>query len=272
MSALNLMLHCGGFEVAREELVNLPTPEATATHRPIAHADFVNMVQDEIEAVGLRIVAEAHGVTKSAQGGNYFGMLQVAGTALQADDHATIVGLRNANNKRFPAGIAIGSGVFVCDNLAFFGDHMGMRKHTRHALDESIGIRPMIRETIGRVIALSEVQENRFEAYKRGNLLRGEAEVLMIEMLRAGVVSTQQLPKVVQQWDTPDHEEFARNRNGWRMFNAVTEALKGSSPMDLPRRTAALHRMLDQHFGLIESPDDDVIDYIPADLSEALTV
>src|SRR5881397_1045647 len=42
-------------------------------------------------------------------------------------------GLRNSHDKRFPIGISVGSRVFVCDNLAFIGDHVIKRKHTANA-------------------------------------------------------------------------------------------------------------------------------------------
>lgn len=41
-----------------------------------------------------------------------------------------MVGLRNSHDKRFLVGISFGSRVFVCDNLAFTGDHVVKRKHT----------------------------------------------------------------------------------------------------------------------------------------------
>ena len=68
--------------------------------------------------------------------------------------------------------------------------------------------------------------------------------------MREKVVTPTQLPKLVEQWDNPDHEEFASARNGWRMFNAVTEALKGTSPIQLPQRTAKLHKILDEKFDI----------------------
>jgi hypothetical protein len=52
-------------------------------------------------------------------------------------------------------------------------------------------------------------------------------------------------------WRTPRHPEFAADgKTGWRLFNSVTEALKEGSYMDLPRRTQALHGLLDLDCGL----------------------
>lgn len=254
MHHLNLILHCGGETVERNELGKVETPEPSGRWHPIGHADFVNMVQDELENFGLRVMSEAHGLTPNRDGvlgGNYFGMFQIAGKDLEYPDHSTVVGLRNSHIKRLSAGLALGSGVFVCDNLAFMGEITIARKHTKNILgDDSNGIRPLIAESISKLVVANKHQERRFEAYKSGNMSNGQAEVFMIDAFRNGVITPTQLPKVVEQWDTPDHAEFGNNRNGWRMFNAVTEALKGTSPLELPRRTAKLHKLMDETYDI----------------------
>ena len=47
------------------------------------------------------------------------------------DDYGLVIGLRNSHDKSFPASIALGSGVFVCDNLAFSAEVTIARRHTR---------------------------------------------------------------------------------------------------------------------------------------------
>jgi hypothetical protein len=55
-------------------------------------------------------------------------------------DYTDTVGLRNSNDRTFPIGIAFGSRVFVCDNLAFIGDQVIRRKHTVKAKRELPGL------------------------------------------------------------------------------------------------------------------------------------
>ena len=43
---------------------------------------------------------------------------------------------------------------------------------------------------------------------------------------------------------------FRRWQSAWRLFNAVTEAAKGSGLWALPQRTQALHGLLDGEVGL----------------------
>ena len=249
-----LMLMCGGEELERSALANVFTPEPTETWRPLPHADFVNIVQDELGNKGLTVVSEAHGVTRkatrthgldAANGGNYFGLLEVKGDGFDYEERALVVGLRNSHLKRFGAQIVIGDRVFVCDNMCFHGEHTVSHKHTKNVLDAVTGIRPRLVEAISNLLVVSEHIEQRYEEYKSKQMDNGLAEVIMIDALRQGVVTSTQLPKVVQQWDTPDHEEFAKHRNGWRLFNGFTEALKGTSPIELPARTMNLRRIMD---------------------------
>ncbi len=58
------------------------------------------------------------------------------------------------------------------------------------------------------------------------------------------------IPAVLHEWREPRHEEFER-RNVWSLFNSFTEDLKEESLSELPRRTEALHGLLDSHVGLV---------------------
>ena len=73
-----------------------------------------------------------------------------------------------------------------------------------------------------------------------GNL---EAHDLVIRSLDAGAITTTMVPKVLQQWRTPNHSEF-RDRSMWSLYNAFTETLKGGL-LKLPFRSDALHGVLD---------------------------
>jgi len=63
-----------------------------------------------------------------------------------------------------------------------------------------------------------------------------------------GACSNRLVPVVLREWRGSKHEQF-HERNVWSLFNAFTEALKGNL-IELPRRTEALHGLLDTHVGL----------------------
>ena len=62
------------------------------------------------------------------------------------------------------------------------------------------------------------------------------------------VLPPSSIPKVLQEWRQPWHEEFIP-RNAWSLFNGFTEVLK-SKPHLIPERTKILHRVFDQTLGI----------------------
>lgn len=66
-----------------------------------------------------------------------------------------------------------------------------------------------------------------------------------------GVCSNRLIPAVLQEWRRPRHPQF-ENRNIWSLFNSFTETLKEGSLTELPKRTEALHGLLDIHVGLAQ--------------------
>ncbi len=246
MQTLNLMIDAGkGSRIERGQLATVITPAPTQTWFPIPHAKLVDGVQQSLVRSGLRIVAEAHGL--SHEGSRYFGMFQVANGHTH-EDYSLIVGLRNSHDKKFPAGLVVGSGVFVCDNPAFSGEIEIGRKHTRFINRD---LPQLIESAVGRLGNMRRSQEQRIEAYKGKTLSDAKVHDILIQSLDARVVPASKIPAVLQEWRNPRHEEFAARKNGWRLFNSYTEVLKGSNIFERPRTTQALHGLMDTACGVL---------------------
>lgn len=240
---LNLCLHSGANEAKMEDVRKVETPAATDTWCPIGHAEYIDSVLETLAGNGLRVVNEAHALWSG--GNRYFGSFQLA----NGDDHgdyALVVGLRNSHDKTFPAGLACGSGVFVCDNLAFSGEVRLSRKHTS-------GIRRdlprLVSAAVGRLGELKVDQEKRIACYKDRILDDRDAHDIVIRSIDAKACPVTRIPEVIAQWRKPAHEEFAP-RTAWSLFNGFTEALKGTSVATLSARTIPLHGLFDQFCGL----------------------
>ena len=111
----NLLMHCGGREVTRDDIADASTPERTKTWVPVAHNRLLELAQATIESQGYAVTNEAHGLW--GEGARYFGLMELAG-GHAADDYQLVLGLRNSHDKTFPASLALGSQVLVCDNSA----------------------------------------------------------------------------------------------------------------------------------------------------------
>jgi hypothetical protein len=247
-----LMLHSGAHSATREAVLAIPTPPATPTWRPVPHGDLLAGVQATLERSGLHTAEEAHGLTRD--GLRYFGLLRLHnGTAGDggdggAGDFGLVVGVRNSHDKSFPAGLVVGASVFVCDNLSFSGEVKLARKHTVHIGRD---LPQLIEVAVGKIGALRASQARRFDAYRTTEFTDVQAHDLLIRAVDARVLPVTRIADALAEWRAPRHREFAAGgKTCWRLFNAVTEAVKGGLDA-LPKRTLALHGLLDTACGLV---------------------
>jgi hypothetical protein len=164
------------------------------------------------------------------------------------EDYGLVIGLRNSHDKSFPAAIALGSAVFVCDNLAFSAEVTIARRHTRYIERD---LPRVVHTAIGRLTDLRGQQDQRIESYKDTPLTDPAAHDLIIRAVDANVLPVTQVPEVLSEWRAPSHEEFTVDgKTLWRFHNAVTHVWKGRNLAALPRRSQALHGLLDTQCGL----------------------
>jgi hypothetical protein len=239
----NLCLHCGAHEVPRSQVATVTTPRPTDTWVPIPHHQLIQTVESTLKSTNLRIGTQAHSL--SHEGQRYFGLMEIIGKS-SSDDYCCILGLRNSHDKTFPAGIVAGASVFVCDNLSFSGQVKFARKHTRFILRD---LPQLTGRAIGLLMAKWHDQDKRIAAYKEAEVKDSAAHDLIIRACDVGVCANSSIPDVLHEWRVPRHAAF-RDRTVWSLFNSFTEALKGGNLAELPKRTEALHGLLDVHVGL----------------------
>jgi hypothetical protein len=250
------MLHCGAHHVTRNELAALPLPEARGPRHVVRpFAEDVDLVELQLNELGLVITDEAFGTVADHQ--RYFGVLEVApleGEWLSKNhDYSLMVGLRGSYDQSIARGLAIGSRVFVCDNLAFSGEVSILTKQTTNVGDR---LPRLMRDAVAQIPQLAEHQNRRFEVYRNVELRPRAGDAMVIELLRRGVINTTQVERVVREWDTPSHAEHAeQGYSVWRMHNAVTEGIKPTNPgrFTLPAiwtATTKLTGFLDEVAGL----------------------
>ena len=248
----SLILHCGGKRVNFEAVQNSTTPEPQDTHYPIPHARILELAVQGLSQQGLGVINSEHALSKD--GMRYFGLLQLA-SHNRDSDFGLVAALRNTHDKSFAASMALGSRVFVCDNLAFSGEVTCARKHTRFAM---MDLPRLVNDALGRLGTLKRSQELRIEGYKAAELTDDKAYATIVRASLAKVLPNAKIKDVVEQWHEPEHEEFAP-RTGWSLFNGFTEVLKGYSVEQIPARTQVLHGILDSTCGLDFSTPQHVI-------------
>ena len=244
MKRLNFFIHTGGHECERPELEAVALPERTRSYRPIPHGDYADMIQDAVGEYGFQFRQSVHALNR--EGKQYFGMAELYSERTANESFALVAGWRSSYDKSLNANFVVGSQVFVCDNLAFSGEIQIGRKHTARILDD---LPALIRGAVSQTSVMAEQQEQRYERYQIAQVKDSTANHAIIRMLQLGVITTSKVERVVNEYYEPSHDEHL-NENGertnWTLFNAATEALKGSGLQTLPKRTIALHGLLDQ--------------------------
>ncbi len=231
---------CGQNFVERSALSQVILPAQTVTHTPIAHDYLADLIQDRLNENGLKVINESFVLARN--GADMFGLMEVGSPA--DAEFGTVVGFRNSHVKKLSAGLVVGRGVFVCDNLMFEGEIKFGRRHTNGILND---LGDMVTDAIGQIEGIKKMQDARCDAYKSKQITDQHADHLIVEMLREGVINTQRVETVVNEWDEPSHKEHKNAGNSvWRLEQATTEALKGSNVIQLPERHVKLVSLLDE--------------------------
>lgn len=233
-----LNLHSGGELVTYDALRELERPAATHSHVPLAHFRLIDLVRGTLNMFGHEVTSEHHAI--DYDGMRYFGLLTLKSTYTGYTD---TLGLRNSNDRAFPVGIGFGSHVFVCSNLSFMADHVIKRRHTANLKRDLPGI---VGELIEPLALHREQQHRTFQRYKQTMLTDAQADHIILDLYREGVVNIQRVPEVIKEWATPSFPDL-EEPSIWRLFNAVTFTLNGRV-MENPQSTPKLHRVMDAVF------------------------
>ena len=143
------------------------------------------------------IAEEHHAVTPD--GARYFGVLCLRSPY---GDYTDMLGLRNSHDKSLAIGIAFGSRVFVCDNLAFSADHVIRRKHTVRAKREL----PALLSDIIVPLKAQVAQNDRLLTYQGAALNDGAVDQAIKQMYRREVIGVQAISKVLDAYESPPHD------------------------------------------------------------------
>jgi len=142
--------------------------------------------------------------------------------------------IRHSNNTRFALTFAAGAQVLVCLNGVITGTWVLHRKHTNGLdLDQAVAA------GVARFIDQARDVPRCVAALKERTLTQRQADHLLMESGRAGLLPWSHIGQALDEYEHPAHEEF-RGRNAWALYNAVSEILKRQNPA---RQMHALDRV-----------------------------
>jgi hypothetical protein len=231
-----LIAHCGTSKVDRDFLKRIPTPEATRTHQPVAHARIVETLVEALSFRHISVVRDEYAV--SPDGNRMFGVLDLD---YEFTGCRFSVGVRNANDKSMRLAMVVGFRVTVCDNMCFSGDFQPvLAKHSRRLelLDlVSVGVDKMQRNF--------EPLKQTIEQWKVQSISGSDAKLIIYEAFVEGMLPVPKalLPVVHRNFFHPEHEEF-KSATLWSLSNAFTSAFKQLKPFQQFKAAAKLSPFL----------------------------
>ena len=255
----SLMLHCGADAIDRSALATLPLPDVRGPRHAVRpFIEDVELVTQFMRTEGIHIEDEAYGVTRDEEGfpRRFFGVLQTRLDNLDGrDGYGLMIGLRGSYDQTLSRALAVGSRIFVCDNLAFSGEITISTKQTTNVARR---IPQMLQDAVAQIPALAHRQSARFDAYRNTALSQADGDHILADLVREKALIPSHFGMALQQWDEPAHDEHAEQGFSlWRLHNAVTEAIKPTNPdrAAVPvtwERTRTMTRVFDQIAGLNE--------------------
>ena len=232
---MGLMMSEGKF-VGRDEIALVPTPEATASWKPVPHTEVIDAVTDVVRAHNWQILDEQYGLARDGQ--RMFGFMRINKTS--STEWSRCIGIRNSHDQSIAVGLAAGLCVKVCSNLMLGGSMVLKRRHTSR-----IELNGLVMEAIDELdnefLTLETVAEDLKMFYVKDD----QARVAIVKAAEAGAVNSCDIVPIFRVFKEPQHEEFAEPTR-WSLLNAFTENAKKYSPA----RADVCYRGLNRLFGL----------------------
>ena len=226
----------GNNRVTEAEVFQVPSVPFTRTFKPFHHKQVIDAVRTGINAVGLEVVKTEY-VLAGNEGMRMFGVWDLT---TGNDELCWSLGIRNSMDKSISIGITAGTCVFICENRAFDGEFVALRKHTRGlTLDElEFMAYRAIRCLVGRL--------TKFQAWHEGlkhyELTEDSAKVLLVELITQRVMPVSWFPRFYDLYFNSPYDQTL-----WGFHESATNVLKDASLLSLPKKNRLLNAILNQH-------------------------
>tara|TARA_R110002072_G_scaffold47901_2_gene131241 strand:+ start:497 stop:1273 length:777 start_codon:yes stop_codon:yes gene_type:complete len=254
MTSIATMLAAPGERTTRAaiETMSVLAPQGPS-HRPRAHLEVLEGVEEALDHHGLEIIDEALAV--SGRGGTrLLGTLRVqprssdhsAAHALRADADWSLA-FRSSQDRSWGLRMCAGLEVLVCSNGLLEGSEGAiMKKRHCHNLDLQRNLRDAVESYIERQVDLVEVTDRARE--REISPVRAKALICDVFASEKVSISPRLFREVVATYFDP-HESWtdvtAHRGSAWGLHNSFTRALRATAPNTRHRVTRALAYLLD---------------------------
>lgn len=254
----DLMLHAGGYAATWTQVLDTPTPDATATFTPLPHYWMVEQLVSALNNRGYDITRQQYGLM-GPHGEDLFGVIHLNHPS-PTNDYAHVLGFRNSHRHRFAGAGFLGTSVFVCDNLAFRGANAQFQFSRKHTTNIRRDFPLLCADKMNLLPSLFADTVEQIENWKETTTTRANKAHIMMRCLEQGALNTQQVRSVwheATRADGPGGHASLKGNNLWSLYNAFTEVEKlSTSPAASQMRTSRLTTILDGECRVVHADDD----------------
>lgn len=220
-----LISHRGTFKVLREDLYLYSPPEGTKTHKPIAHSELIETIENEARSRNYVISKEEFAIQRS--GNILFGVIDLIPTVIDFSkvkrNLTPSIGIRTGNNKSFSIQLIAGNRVLVCDNLAFSGDIIALRRKHTSGLD----LVDEVNKGFDRYEITLALWNETIDYMKCTWLKPLAGRQLIYNIFKEGIVPMKLFKDVAIQYEIIEH---TLDNSLWTLHNIFTNQFKKLSP------------------------------------------
>jgi len=225
----------GKTQVSEQDVFNVPAVPFTKTFHPIHHGDVIRSIQEAIGIVGMEVVRSEYVLAQ--EGMQMFGVFDLSqGTS----ELSWSIGIRNSMNKSMSLGITAGTRVFVCENLCFSGEFLAFRKHTSGLDVDELAF--LAYRSMRKMIPLLHSFQAWHEGLKQYELPEADAKILLVELITQSVFPASWFPRFYDLYFNSAYDNTL-----WGFHESVTNVLKDSNLITLPKKNRLLNAILNQH-------------------------
>jgi hypothetical protein len=217
------------------EIIQVPEVAFTDTFHPVHHREIISAMRNSVQNVGLEIVNSEYTLTR--EGMQFFGVWDLSH---RNSDMCWSLGLRNSMDKSLALGIVAGTRVFVCSNLAFSGEYIEFRKHTKGLDIEELEY--MAFKAMRKMIKKLTDFQTWHESLANYTLTETNAKALLVNAMACGVFPPSKFARF-------DELYFGRECEPSLLgfHEACTNVLRDANIRVMPKRNLILNNIINHY-------------------------
>jgi len=224
--------------VFEDDVLAVPAPEWTDTWHPVSHKQVIESLETATRDRGLEVIRRSYELSRS--GATLFGTWAISPLSGNREVEWQI-GFRNAVNRTMALGITAGTRVIVCSNMAFNGQFVAFRRHTKGLTIEVLHI------VAGEAMDQAVLEASAFEGWLMGlkeiRISQEDFRMLTWDLLTQTPYPVS-LRDFLQNYKAEEQSDFNGTLFAW--YGAVTRSIRDRSIRQTFNITKDVNRLVRQ--------------------------